>query len=117
MQKLTHGETKEEVYEVKIDRDVGTGIIVYEKWSLNGKAHRVDGPADIIRDVATGTVVNEHWFFENRSHRDNGAAIILRRADTGRVYFSEWYQHGEKVKPPRPAARPPTGPRARKPEP
>jgi len=54
-----------------------------EKWELDGKLHREDGPALIY---SNGT---EHWYFHGKLHREDGPAIIKC---TG---TKEWYLHGK----------------------
>ena len=50
-----------------------TGIIEYtsgdKHWYLNGKRHRVDGPAI---EFANG---NKYWFLNNELHRVDGPAV------------------------------------------
>lgn len=54
-----------------------------KKWELNGKLHRVDGPAKIWADGS------EEWYQNGKRHRENGPAIIW----SGRG--EKWFFHGE----------------------
>ena len=59
-------------------------------WLLNGKLHRVGGPAI---EWADGT---KCWYWHGQFHREDGPAI--ERAD-GTKY---WYRHGQRIEPPQP---------------
>jgi hypothetical protein len=78
---------------------------VKEYWSINGKAHREDGPA-LTRKNGTQewyqnglhhredgpAIVEKHreiWYKNGEIHRDDGPAIVL---DNG---TEVWYQHGK----------------------
>jgi hypothetical protein len=52
-------------------------------WLLDGKLHRVDGPAVIW------TNGNQFWYFRGKKHREDGPAIIW--ADG----FQDWYLNGK----------------------
>jgi hypothetical protein len=90
----------DEIYRVEISRS-STGIAIHERWTMDGKLHRLDGPAMITRSPVSGTVTEEGWFRHGKLHRDDGAAYIKRKPDTERVYYSVWYQHGKHIVPPR----------------
>ena len=55
------------------------------KWYLDGKLHRVDGPA-IIR--ANG---DQEWYLDGKRHRVDGPAITYANGD------KEWYLNGKKL--------------------
>ena len=101
----------QETYTVTIQHDAVTGVVVLERWEKDGLTHREHGPALIARDPTTGVMVHETWYRNSKPHRDDGPAAIRRKPD-GRVYHSEWYYNGEKIKPPKPRARPVRSPRA-----
>ena len=65
------------IYTVKVN-DTGT-----KSWFLNGKLHRVDGPA--VED-ASGT---KRWFLNDKLHRTDGPAV----EDTDGS--KHWYQDGK----------------------
>jgi hypothetical protein len=67
-------------YDIVIDRN-GT-----ERWFLNGKLHREDGPA-VIR--ADGT---QYWYLNGVIHREDGPAVIW--ADG----MPWWFHNGERIK-------------------
>lgn len=54
-----------------------------QRWRLNGKLHRVDGPA--IKHLNG----DEAWYQHGKLHRDGGPAAS---ASDG---FKAWYQHGK----------------------
>ena len=57
---------EEEVYTVKIRRDLATGVVASERWSMQGRGtHREGGPAIILRDRQTGVVKSETWARNN----------------------------------------------------
>jgi len=64
-----------------------TGLIVDEygtkHWSLNGKYHRVDGPAF---ENANG---NKVWYLNGKYHREDGPAIEYANGT------KSWYLNGE----------------------
>ena len=95
----------EETYTVSIQRDVVTGIVVFEHWGRGGLTDREDGPAVVVRDGATGVVLHESWYKKSKPHRVNGPAAIRRRLD-GRTYYTAWYRDGEKIAPPKPTREP-----------
>ena len=62
---------------VRIDNEKGES-----HWYLDGKRHRLDGPAVILPNGS------KHWFINGIRHRDDGPAIV--RAN-GTVH---WYRNG-----------------------
>jgi hypothetical protein len=91
----------DEVYTVEVYRHKGTGVAVVESWEMNGKTHRIGGPAKISRDADTGLVVTEGWFRDNQLHRDDGPATIVRDPATGKIKRSSWFMNGKKIPAPR----------------
>lgn len=78
-----------------------------ERWLLNGKLHRTDGPAHIELGVT-------HWYQHGKHHREDGPAIIfdnntqywfindeLHREDGPAIIDPNgseyWYIHGLRV--------------------
>ena len=93
---------RDEVYEVKIRRDIATGIAVTESWrNQKGSRDRSDGPAEIRRDPVTGIVTNEAWFQNGELSRADGPALVTRNGDTGDTKYSAWYREGEKIRAPK----------------
>lgn len=73
-----------------------TGIAEYvhgtTQWLLNGKIHRIDGPAMIsLHDNPTGSGIAEGWCFDAAWHRIDGPAVILFN---GR---KEYWIHGKQI--------------------
>jgi len=56
--------------------DLGVGITIEiwadgtQRWYLNGKVHRTDGPAAIWADGS------QFWYLNGQSHRADGPAVI-----------------------------------------
>ena len=55
----------------------------YEKWYLNGKLHREDGPS-IQYWYSNGQKRFEDWYLNGESHREDGPA------------YQSWYPNGQK---------------------
>jgi hypothetical protein len=53
-----------------------------KRYTLNGKLHRIDGPAVEV------TVGDKYWYQDGKRHRTDGPAV----EENGDKY---WYQHGE----------------------
>ena len=77
-----------------IERDVETGVAVYEAWFQNGKWHRADGPATVVRDKSTAVVTKEQWAVNGKLHREGAPAIIYRDHSTGEVTYTKWFVDG-----------------------
>jgi hypothetical protein len=56
-----------------------------KEWYLNGKCHRVDGPAIEYIDGA------KYWYLNGYPHREDGPAIVYVNGD------KEWYLNGERI--------------------
>jgi len=78
-----------------------------KRWRLDGKLHRVDGPAVEWSDGDTAWYIHgqlhredgpaikwiddfESWWFNGKRHRENGPAVV--HADGS----EEWWLYGEK---------------------
>lgn len=59
------------------------GKVVLQRWLINGKLHREDGPALIDNEGVK-------WYYNGKLHRDDGPAQIL----TDGTQF--WYRYGRK---------------------
>jgi len=81
-------EYKEEP-EVKIDY-YKNGQKKYEKWYLNNKFHREDGPA--IQDwYKNGQKMYEKWCLNDKFHREDGPAIQWWWYSSVQKEFEEWF--------------------------
>lgn len=56
-----------------------------EEWRLDGKTHRIDGPAITDRNRT------EIWYLNGVRHRDNGPAVT--RPDGSEEWFRHGYRH------------------------
>lgn len=57
----------------KIRHD-GVGLI--KSWWLNGKKHRINGPAVEIENTRNGDkYITKFWYFNGQHHREDGPAI------------------------------------------
>jgi hypothetical protein len=77
-----------------------------DEWSLNGKLHRVDGPA-YVHYVGNGIMVAEKWYRQGKLHRINGPAFIFidlcmfdfgvftDEADGNRTKVEAWYKYNQ----------------------
>ena len=54
-------------------------------WFLNGRLHRMDGPA------ITAGRIGERWYKNGKLHRDNGPAITYNNGN------QRWYKNGVHV--------------------
>lgn len=68
-------------------QDWSNGVKVLEEWYLNGKLHRIDGPArQTWRD--SGFKTEASWYYQGKLHRKGGPAQELRD-DKSHEY--NWY--------------------------
>ena len=70
------------------------GGLWYEKWTLNGKSHRVDGPS-VISYYKDGTIYCKSWNINDKHHRLDGPSYI-RYYKSGSVMYEEWWVNGKK---------------------
>ena len=69
-----------------------SGQIQLEEWYLNGKFHRVDGPA-VIQYYKSGKKQQEFWRVNGISHRVDGPAYIYYNK-SGKIEREYWYLNG-----------------------
>ena len=69
------------------------GSIYSERWCINGKYHRTDGPA-IIYYNKDGSISSERWYVNGKIHRTDGPAIIYYNKD-GSTYGEHWCINGK----------------------
>lgn len=114
-----------ETYSVEVLRDSETGEKVRERWTLDGKLHRTDGPAlqgwdngkltaqewwlkdkpsrlggkpaCLEIDPDSDVVVSEKYFVDGKPHKLGGPALIERDALTGQVTMAHYYRDGQKL--------------------
>jgi hypothetical protein len=101
--------------------------VLRETWQLNGRLHRLHGPALTECSELTGNTLFETWFSDGQEHRDDGPAIIeydefdsrrvttviwkrngqlhrkggpaiVEYGETGNVALEEWWLHGQRLK-------------------
>jgi antitoxin component YwqK of YwqJK toxin-antitoxin module len=68
------------------------GKVYYESYYLNGKRHRENGPAYIAYHE-NGKVSSENYYLNDKLHRENGPAIITDNKN-GKVSYEEYYLKG-----------------------
>lgn len=56
-------------------------------WIIDGKKHRVDGPAKSEWD--DGKKISEEWYIDGKLHRKDGPAVI--RWSDGKKTIEKWY--------------------------
>lgn len=69
-------------------------LMEVEEFRLNGKLHRIDGPAFIGRDKHTGAVCREEYWQEDFRNRIDGPALIKRDAATGEILAEQYWVRG-----------------------
>lgn len=67
----------------------------YERWVLNNKTHRVDGPA-IISHRPNGDVLTVEWKINGEYHRTDGPAFVFHYKCGNDLYgyLERWYING-----------------------
>jgi antitoxin component YwqK of YwqJK toxin-antitoxin module len=70
------------------------GQVERESWYLDGKKHRVDGPAVINYDK-NGQVEIESWYLDGKKHREDGPTVIWYDKN-GQVKRESWYLDGKR---------------------
>jgi hypothetical protein len=68
------------------------GSIHWELWVVNGKNHRLDGPAEICYHE-DGSIRYERWRVNDVSHRIDGPAWISYNRD-GSISHERWAVNG-----------------------
>lgn len=68
------------------------GLIAEERWMIDGKEHRVDGPSYVSRDYETHVTLIEQWMQHGNFCRSNGPVFIERGSD-GEILSMEWPDH------------------------
>ena len=66
-----------------------SGELEYERWYLNGKLHRTDGPASISY-YESGEPRYEAWWLNNKLHRTDGPAYISHY-NSGELECEAWW--------------------------
>jgi hypothetical protein len=65
--------------------------VSFEDWYINGKFHRLNGPAHTTRD---GNYLREYWYHEGKQHREDGPAIVWTRISTQEITLIAWMLDG-----------------------
>lgn len=69
--------------------------VAYEAWWSNGKQHCRDRPA-IVNYYEDGTVEYEGWYRDDKLHREDGPAVTACHRD-GSVKYQEWWLNGKQL--------------------
>jgi len=95
---------KTEFYRDTISNEILKKVIYYdndeiknERYYLNNKQHRVDGPAIIWYN--NGKLSMECYYLNNECHRENGPAIIEYDNDGSIVRERYYLNHAEIINP------------------
>ena len=75
-----------------IEKRHANGQVEYEEWRVDGKRHRLDGPA-WVRYHDNGQVESEEWLVDGKRHRLDGPAYVEYHAN-GQVAGEYWYVNG-----------------------
>lgn len=73
---------------------VNSTILKYE-YHVDGKLHRLGGPAFYMQDEDT---ITEKWMVNGEHHRDDGPAVVEKSLGTPGIHVTaeeKWYQHGK----------------------
>ena len=74
--------------------DLDTGVVVTEKYRLNGRLHRdpKEGPALVERDASNSHRTIEQYRWHGHLHRDpkEGPALTGWEKETGEIYWQEY---------------------------
>ena len=71
------------------------GPVCYKEYYLNGKLHRIDGPA-VIGYNDNDSLGLEEYYINDKRHRTNGPAEIYYNKD-GSIHYERYYLNGEEV--------------------
>jgi len=72
------------------------GQMYSERYLLDGKVHRQDGPAEIYYYNNNGKIQSEHYWINGECHRENGPARIWYY-NNGKIINGEYYLNGEYI--------------------
>ena len=73
------------------------GSISDEKWYINDKLHRTDGPA-VIYYYENGSIYSEEWWVNGKFHRTDGPAYIQYRYNGDTVFkYEQWWVNSKKL--------------------
>jgi hypothetical protein len=83
---------------------VANGIVYSLNWFINGQEHREDGPARIesMHNNSIPISTIETWFYRGKIHRENGPAITIYYRN-GVVKSHQWYKHDKRHRVDKPA--------------
>lgn len=76
---------------------VNPPILEHEIWSVDGKHHREDGPAETYNCHRTGKKHYEKWSINGQLHRKDGPADIRWDRNTGQISRADKYHFGERT--------------------
>ena len=69
-------------------------VVLTERWELDGKLCRFNGPALVERSGITGEVISESWYLYDVQHRDGAPAVIEYTDNEQKVFLQMWKQNG-----------------------
>lgn len=84
----------------KLHRTDGPAIMVKtihkteEIWCIDGKRHKIDGPA-LVRYFPSGHIWLEEWYFENKEHREENKMSSCQWYENGKLHIQGWSVHGK----------------------
>jgi hypothetical protein len=81
-----------------IIKDSNDNFVSVEAF-VNGKRHRLNGPAHIMYHKYTNKISTQIYYENGKGHRLNGPAVIEFCKDTGNVRTEIYYQHGKRYRP------------------
>jgi len=79
---------------VKLHRTDGPAVTWADRsqfWWLNGQLHREDGPAEIYADGS------QHWWLNGKRHREDGPAAIYAPMGADANGSQSWWLNGKEM--------------------
>lgn len=67
-------------------------VVNIEKWYLHGQRHRIDGPAYIEKYTSRSI---EKWYYNDKLHRSDSHPAYIYRENNGSKHTKKWYDHGQ----------------------
>lgn len=86
-----------DTYSIEKKVDSETGFVFSEQHFLNGKLHRLDGPAKVTKMEDNGYILEE-WFKNGKLHREGGKpARKMWIEGSGVISLQEYFIEGSEI--------------------
>jgi len=96
---LLNGKLLRPIYHIKLIKSLTVKTVTNHKieYTINGKKHRLDGPAgiyNISKENPLGTI--QHWYKDGKKHRLDGPAVITCISKENPLgTYQEWHKEGK----------------------